>query len=97
MPVWVHKKNATKFMKPLCIRTNEWPNPACKHVHNGVLNTVLLYIVQAPSKGIGVIRDGLRCTDRPTQDLEAVRTVVLKFTNVMGIIDSTSYMILNLI
>ena len=97
MPIWVHKKNATQFMKPLSIHTNDWPNPTCKHVHNGVLNTVLLYEVQAPSKGIGVIRGGLRCTDRPTQHFEAVRTVVLEFTNVIGIIDRTSDMILNLI
>jgi hypothetical protein len=97
MPVWVHKKNATQFMKPLCVRTNEWPNPACKHVHNGVLNTVLLYEVQTPSKGIGVIRDGLRCTDRPTQYFEALRTVVLEFANVIGFIDRTCDVILNLI
>lgn len=97
MPVWVHKKNATKFMKPLCIRTNEWPNPACKHVHNGVLNTVLLYIAQAPSKGIDIVCDSLCRTYWPAQHLEAMCAVVVKFAYITGIIDRASDMVLNII
>ena len=93
VPVGVHEDLAAKGVDPVHVPAEERPDATGQHVDDGVLDSVLLNVGDAPLEGVDVVEDRPRGTDGPAQHVEAVRPVVLELADLLGGIHGARHVI----
>jgi len=91
--VGVHEDLAAKGVDPVHVPAEERSDATGQHVDDGVLNSVLLDIGDAPLEGVDVVEDRPRGADGPAKHVEAVRSVVLELADLLGGVNGARHVV----
>lgn len=97
MAVGVHEDLAAKGVDPVNVPAEERPDATGQHVDDGMLDSVLLDVGDAPLEGVDVVEDSPRGTDGPAQHVEAVRPVVLELADLLGGVHGACHVVLDVV